>query len=61
MPQGVPLRLPKPFSDQFSVRACSKTCSYTPSTTGAVYATSDAWRAEGRASHALCLAGSPME
>ena len=24
------------------------------------YAASGAWRAEGRASHALCLAGSPM-
>jgi len=27
---------------------------------GAAYAASGAWRAYGRASHALCLAGSPM-
>ena len=28
--------------------------------TGPAYAASGAWRAQGRASHALCLAGSPM-
>jgi len=27
---------------------------------GAAYATSGAWRSQGRALHALCLAGSPM-
>jgi len=37
-----------------------KACSCTSSTTGAAYAASGAWHAEGRASHALCLAGSPM-
>jgi len=34
-----------------------KTCSCTSSTTGAAYAASGVWRALGRASHALCLAG----
>jgi len=37
-----------------------KACSCTPSTTGAAYAARDAWRAYGRASHALCLAVSHM-
>jgi len=36
-----------------------KACSCTSSTTGAAYAASGAWRAYGRASHTLCLAGSP--
>jgi len=37
-----------------------KAWSCAPSTTGAAYAASGAWRAQGRAPHALCLAGSPM-
>ena len=38
---------------------CQQACSCTPSTTEAAFAARGAWRAERRASHALCLAGSP--
>jgi len=37
-----------------------KACSCAASTTGAAHAASGMWRAQGRASHALCLEGSPM-
>jgi len=40
-----------------SISRKHKACSYAPSTSGAAYAASGAWRAQGRASHTLRLSG----
>ena len=53
------------MNDSKSILKCiisrkQKACSCTPSTTEAAYAASGAWRAQGRGSYALRLAGSPM-